>query len=182
LARSVLQTGGVGELAGATHELRRDTEAWLEARGLPSFVIRHGLSRLRPSAAAVVPTFPVLVLMGVTRALSLIVAFVILKVIIAVFTLLISRRFSMRPMARLVMFGRLIMLPMAHWTLVTTYRQLQGLVAFLIRALPLLLVFVTFLFLQNEIWQVMVELDPIIYRVILSAFIALTLLFAIIHL
>jgi hypothetical protein len=163
LAGSILQRGQ--ELTRATYELRQATEAWLEERGLPSLVIRHGLltgSKLRIGPTVILPALPMLLL-------SL---FIALK-IVSLFVSLLSTLF---------MSGRRTVFTMIPWTLATLYRQLRGLTAFLIRSLPLLLLFVTFLFLQNEIWQVMYQLDSASYRIILFTVIMSTLLFAVIHL
>ncbi len=56
-------------------------------------------------------------------------------------------------------FARLKVAPMARWALGHTFRSLGLLFPLVTRALPLLLLFVTFLFINTEVWQVATSLD-----------------------
>jgi len=51
------------------------------------------------------------------------------------------------------------LLPMTRWAVRRLVRQLGDVFNLLVRAMPLLLLFVTFLFLTTEVWQVAVTLD-----------------------
>ena len=62
------------------------------------------------------------------------------------------------------------LVPMTRWGVIYVARQLGSLLNLLIRALPFLLLFVTFLFIQTESWQVAGQLPN-------PRFIALSLLF-----
>jgi hypothetical protein len=62
------------------------------------------------------------------------------------------------------------LVPMTRWGVIYVARQLGSLLNLLIRALPFLLLFVTFLFIQTESWQVAGQLPN-------ARFIALSLLF-----
>jgi hypothetical protein len=62
------------------------------------------------------------------------------------------------------------LVPMTRWGVIYVARQLGSLLNLLIRALPFLLLFVTFLFIQTESWQVASQLPN-------ARFVALSLLF-----
>jgi len=51
------------------------------------------------------------------------------------------------------------LLPITRWAAGRLWRQLGDVLGLLVRALPLLLLFVTFLFLTAEVWQMAVSLD-----------------------
>jgi hypothetical protein len=65
------------------------------------------------------------------------------------------------------------LVPMTRWGVIYVARQLGSLLNLLVRALPLLLLFVTFLFIQVESWQVAGELP-------IARFVALSLLFVVV--
>jgi hypothetical protein len=56
-------------------------------------------------------------------------------------------------------FARLKVMPMARWAVARTFSSLGLLFPLVTRALPLLLLFVTFLFVNTEVWQVASNLD-----------------------
>ncbi len=51
------------------------------------------------------------------------------------------------------------LLPMTRWAVGRLWRQVGDVFNLFVRAMPLLLLFVTFLFLTNEVWQVAANLD-----------------------
>jgi len=57
------------------------------------------------------------------------------------------------------LFTSYALLPITLWAAGRLWRQLGDVLGLLVRALPLLLLFVTFLFLTAEVWQVAVSLD-----------------------
>ncbi|WP_240641071.1 hypothetical protein [Nocardioides ferulae] len=50
--------------------------------------------------------------------------------------------------------------PIVHWALARTFGSLRTLLPMMTRALPLLLLFVTFLFINGEAWQMAADLSP----------------------
>jgi hypothetical protein len=71
--------------------------------------------------------------------------------------------------------------PMTRWAAERTARSLITVVTLFVRALPLLLLFVTFLFLTNEVWQVSRGLVGPFYWIVLAAFLVVGTLFAVIR-
>ena len=56
--------------------------------------------------------------------------------------------------------------PIARWAVVRTYRELHSLLRLVTRALPMLLLFTTFLFINTEVWQVASSLTlPVLWLV-----------------
>jgi hypothetical protein len=68
-------------------------------------------------------------------------------------------------------------LPMLRWAFIRLWRQLGDILQLLVRALPLLLLFVTFLFLQNEVWQATADLTGPWYLILLGFLAVLGALF-----
>jgi len=68
-------------------------------------------------------------------------------------------------------------LPMLRWAFIRLWRQLGDILRLLVRALPLLLLFVIFLFLQNEVWQATADLAGPWYLILLGSLALLGLLF-----
>lgn len=72
--------------------------------------------------------------------------------------------------------------PMTGWAASRTVNQLERVVGLFVRALPLLILFVTFIFLQNEAWQITSALHGPFYWIVLALFPAVGVLFAAIRL
>jgi hypothetical protein len=72
--------------------------------------------------------------------------------------------------------------PMTRWGVGRTVRQLETVITLFVRALPLLVLFVTFTFLQNEAWQITSELHGPFYWIVLALFPIAGVLFALIRL
>jgi len=72
--------------------------------------------------------------------------------------------------------------PMTRWAAGETIHELNTVVGLFVRALPLLVLFVTFIFLQNEAWQITADLDGPFYWIVLALFPIVGVLFAIIRL
>ena len=72
--------------------------------------------------------------------------------------------------------------PMTRWAVAETVRELNAVVGLFVRALPLLLLFVTFLFLTAEVWQVSDGLTGPFYWLVLGLFVVVGVLFAVIRL
>ncbi len=140
----------------------RDTETWFVRNGLPYFVpaeraqVRHGLE---PRRTLPLLGFSVLAAVGVSLLLSW-----------------VTSDFNLDP-TKLISFGPASLLTFAGLTVafygVTTLRarpilsyalrhsgaSIRTFMTLVTRALPLLLVFMTFLFVNAEVWQMSSELD-----------------------
>jgi hypothetical protein len=74
------------------------------------------------------------------------------------------------------------LIPMTRWAAWQTLRQVETIVGLYVRALPLLLLFVAFLFLTNEVWQVTASLVGPWYWIVLAFFPLVGTVFAVIRL
>jgi hypothetical protein len=72
--------------------------------------------------------------------------------------------------------------PMTRWAAARTVRELEQVVSLLVRALPLLILFITFIFLQNEAWQITRSLHGPYYWIVLGLFAFIGVGFSIIRL
>jgi hypothetical protein len=71
------------------------------------------------------------------------------------------------------------LLPITRWAAGRLWRQLADVLGLLVRALPLLLLFVTFLFLTAEVWQVAASLDGPFLAVTMGLFVAVGIVFVV---
>ena len=71
------------------------------------------------------------------------------------------------------------LLPITRWAAGRLRRQLADILGLLVRALPLLLLFVTFLFLTAEVWQVSASLDGPFLAVTMGLFVAVGIVFVV---
>jgi hypothetical protein len=69
------------------------------------------------------------------------------------------------------------LLPMTRWAVGRLWRQVGDVFNLLVRAMPLLLLFVTFLFLTGEVWQVAANLDGPFLAVTMGMFAAVGIVF-----
>jgi len=94
------------------------------------------------------------------------------------------------PVAALVIFGLTAgslgviylitsygVVPMTRWALGRTFRQLGDVYRLITRAMPLLLLFITFLFINTEVWQVASALPRPVLWATVAFFVVLALLF-----
>ncbi len=72
--------------------------------------------------------------------------------------------------------------PMTRWAGARTIRALEQVVSLLVRALPLLILFITFIFLQNEAWQITRSLHGPYYWIVLGLFVLIGVGFSVIRL
>ena len=72
--------------------------------------------------------------------------------------------------------------PMTRWAGARTARELEQVMSLLVRALPLLILFITFIFLQNEAWQITAGLHGPYYWIVLGIFVAIGIGFSVIRL
>ena len=71
------------------------------------------------------------------------------------------------------------LLPITRWAAGRLWRQLADVLGLLVRALPLLLLFVTFLFLTTEVWQVAASLDGPFLAVTMGLFVLVGIVFVV---
>lgn len=71
------------------------------------------------------------------------------------------------------------LLPITRWAAGRLWRQLADVLGLLVRALPLLLLFVTFLFLTTEVWQVAGSLDGPFLAVTMGLFVVVGIVFVV---
>lgn len=71
------------------------------------------------------------------------------------------------------------LLPITRWAAGRLWRQVGDVLGLLVRALPLLLLFVTFLFLTAEVWQVAASLDGPFLAVTVVIFVAVGIVFVV---
>lgn len=71
------------------------------------------------------------------------------------------------------------LLPITRWAGGRLWRQLADVLGLLVRALPLLLLFVTFLFLTTEVWQVAGSLDGPFLAVTMGLFVVVGIVFVV---
>jgi hypothetical protein len=72
--------------------------------------------------------------------------------------------------------------PMTRWAGARTLRELEQVMRLLVRALPLLILFITFIFLQNEAWQITADLHGPYYWIVLGLFVVIGVGFSVIRL
>ena len=164
-------------MSEAAGNLRRDTEAWFLSRGLPYFVdseraiVRRGLRprRLLPVVgAALLVGCAVGVVLGLLEtdvSGGLVVGYLVALGCLALYaatTLRLQR--------------------IATWAARRTLRSLGLLFPLVTRALPLLLLFVTFLFINTEVWMVADSLDRGVLAMAVLLFAALAVAFLLVRL
>ena len=71
------------------------------------------------------------------------------------------------------------LLPITRWAGGRLWRQLGDVLGLLVRALPLLLLFVTFLFLTTEVWQVSASLDGPFLGLTMALFVVVGIVFVV---
>jgi hypothetical protein len=72
--------------------------------------------------------------------------------------------------------------PLTRWAGSRTIRELEQVMSLLVRALPLLILFITFIFLQNEAWQITADLHGPYYGIVLGLFVVTGVGFSVIRL
>jgi len=72
--------------------------------------------------------------------------------------------------------------PIIRWAGARTVREVEQVMSLLVRALPLLILFITFLFLQNEAWQITAALHGLYCWIVLGLFVVIGVGFSVIRL
>jgi len=153
-----------------------DAERWFLRHGLPYFVeserlvVKRGLSRGR-----LLPVVGAALLLGLAAGLAL--------------GLLV--RLSVGLLGGLLVAGVLLALyagttlrlrVIARWAVGRTLRSVGMMFPLVTRALPLLLLFVTFLFINTEVWMVANSLDPGVLALAVLLFAAMAVVFLLVRL
>jgi hypothetical protein len=73
------------------------------------------------------------------------------------------------------------LVPMTRWALGQMFRQLANVADLMVRSLPLLLLFATFLFLTTEIWQVAADLEAPFFLIVAGMFLLIGTSFLVIR-
>lgn len=157
--------------------LLQETEVWFVRHGLPWFVPREreaARAALRPRR--LVPLLGLVLVVGVAVAVALAV---------------LLDEFSFAP-ATVTMILALAGLwygvtavrarPIVTWAVSHTMSSLRLLLPMVARALPLLLVFVTFLFINAEVWQLASHLDGGVLWLTVLLFAVMALVFLVVRL
>lgn len=154
---SVLRNLGVGVAV-----LAMLVAAWVlsnRLRGVPAFVRPTDIDAPELALFLLGPAIPILVFEQVGDAVESVVIGVVLLALIYVWA-----SYGVGPLAR--------------WGLRRGRSQMTGLGSLVARALPLLLLFNTFLFINAEVWEIAGTLHGIAYVVVLGTFVFLGVVFA----
>lgn len=156
---------------------RAAAEDWFVARGLPYFVdeVRESVRRsLAPVRIAALSAVALLVAVGVGAGVlqwSGDLSSAVLAGLVA----------ASVPLA-LYAVSSLHAAPLARWTIARTFSSLGLLLPLVTRALPLLLLFITFLFINTEVWQVASSLDEGVLWVAVLLFAGVAVAFLLVRL
>jgi len=158
---------------GSDQEVRDATSLWFVKHGLPYFVPEEreaARSALRSRRSVVMLLLTVLVALAAGVPL----AWLLGDAALAPATLILLVGLAMLVYAATALRAR----PIAMWAVSRTLGSLRQLLPLATRALPLLLLFVTFLFINAEVWQVSATLDGGVLwmTVTLFAFVAVAFL------
>lgn len=156
---------------------RSAAEDWFVSRGLPYFVddirssVRAGLSRPRLLGLGVL-------IVAVATAAAVATALLAADPSAAVLTAMLAAVVPLVAYAVRVLHGGTV----ARWAVKRTLSSLGLLLPLATRALPLLLLFVTFLFINAEVWQVASSLDDGVLWVAVLLFAAVAAAFLLVRL
>ncbi|HEX2175052.1 MAG TPA: hypothetical protein VHG70_03995 [Nocardioidaceae bacterium] len=153
------------------------TERWFVAHGLPYFVQREQRDVGEALARG--------------RLLTLLGGAVLLAAAVGVGAGWWARDVSGGVLAAIVGFGAVLAvyalvelrtLPILRWAALRTFGSLRLLFPLVTRALPLLLLFITFLFINAEVWQVTSSMDGALLWVVVLLFSGLGVVFLVVRL
>ncbi len=158
-------------------QARRDAEQWFVRHGLPYFVdaeravVRRGLGRAR-----LVPVLSAALLVGaaVGVALGLYLTSVSAGIVFGLWAAGLVVAVYAATVLRLTVIAR--------WAINRTFRSLGMLFPLVTRALPLLLLFITFLFINTEVWMVADSLSQGVLALAVMFFAAMAVGFLLVRL
>lgn len=154
-----------------------DAERWFVRHGLPYFVeserriVQRGLSRAR-----LLPLLGVALLVGAT--LGVVAGLLLSDVSVGLVVGLVAAGALLAVYAGTTLRVRII----ARWAAGRTLRSLGMMFPLVTRALPLLLLFVTFLFINTEVWMVANSLDQGVLALAVMFFAAMAVGFLLVRL
>jgi hypothetical protein len=138
----------------ATGDPLADTEAWFRQHGLPFFVPEE-----RDAARAALHSRRTLLMLAVTVLLAtaggVALAMTVEDVTAVPTTIMVVVGLAAFAYGATTLRAR----PIVTWAVARTLRSIPQLLPMATRALPLLLVFITFLFINAEVWEVSARLD-----------------------
>ena len=152
-------------------------EAWFDSHGLPYFIahehaaVRAALSRSRLTTLVIAAAL-------LATATGLVVGLLAVDASLGVLTGLVS--FGLLALG--YAWTQLRMRRIARWALGRTLGSLGLMFPLLTRALPLLLLFVTFLFINTEVWQVASGMDRGVLWIAVLLFTAIAAAFLLVRL
>ena len=152
-------------------------EAWFDAHGLPYFIHREHVaveSALARPRLVTVTTAAVMLATAVGVIAGLLAADTSLGVLIGLLTL--------GAFVLAYAWTQLRMRTIARWALRRTLGSLGLMFPLLTRALPLLLLFITFLFINTEVWQVASGMDRGVLWIAVLLFAAIAVAFLLVRL
>lgn len=161
----------------AAPDPRTATESWFVKNGLPYFVP----SERKAAREALQPrrTVPLLVVVGlVAVALAVLLARLLDDFAMGPAALTFVGLFAALAYAVTALRAR----PIATWAIQRTVGGLRQLLPMMTRALPLLIVFVTFLFINAEVWHVASRLDGGVLWLVVLLFLAMGIGFFLVRL
>lgn len=158
------------------HDRLVATDRWFVANGLPWFVPerREHVRRTLRSRGAYLGLVGI-VLAGLALGLGL--AYITQDVAVAPATLINLTALALLLYVTVSLGGA----PIVRWTVKRTLRSLPLLLPLVTRALPLLLLFVTFLFINAEVWQLSATLDGGVLWVVVLLFVAFAATFLVVR-
>lgn len=157
---------------------RAEAERWFNQQGLPYFVeeTRQVVARRSaPSRTAPVIGLALLIAIGAGGALLRIPWLPKYDILVASSQLFLVLVLTYAALA-------LRVFPIATWAIKRTLNSLSLLLPLVTRALPLLLLFVTFLFINTEVWQVAARLDGRVMWLTILLFTGLEVAFLLVRL
>ena len=166
-------------MGAVTHDpaLQQETEVWFVRHGLPWFVPREReAAREALHPRRLVPLLALVLVVGTAAAVALALVLDELSFVPATVTLVLA-------LAGL-WYGVTAVraLPIVTWAVSHTMTSLRLLLPMVARALPLLLVFVTFLFINAEVWQLASHLDGGVLWLTVLLFAVIAVLFLVVRL
>ena len=163
--------------AGRTGEPLTDTEVWFLQHGLPYFVPEE-----RDAARTALHSRRTLLMLAITVLLSIAggvaLAWFAEDVAAAPTTVMVVVGIAALAYGATALRAR----PIVTWAVGRTLRSLPQLLPMATRALPLLLVFITFLFINAEVWEVSARLDGAVMVLTVLLFATVAAIFLLVRL
>ena len=162
---------------GGEQDVLAATDGWFMRHGLPYFVPEQ--RREARSAVRLGRTVPLMLLTGlVAVSAGVLLGMLAQQLALGTATLVTVGLLAATWYALTAMRAR----PIVRWALDRTFGSLRTLLPMMSRALPLLLLFVTFLFINAEVWEVSADLDGGVLWLVALLFVLLAVGFLLVRL